>query len=57
MADLRNLLSGLGYGDVQTHLQSGNAIFTSRSANTAKLVREIEKGIKDRLGLGVRCLV
>ena len=37
MADLRELLSGLGYSGVRTHLQSGNAIFTSRSGNPAKL--------------------
>jgi len=57
MTDLRELLSGLGYSGVRTHLQSGNAIFTSRSGNPAKLAREIEKGIKDSLGLTVRCLV
>src|SRR5258708_6917935 len=57
MTDLRELLSGLGYRGVRTHLQSGNAIFTSRSGNPAKLAREIEKGIKDSLGLTVRCLV
>ena len=57
MADLRELLSGLGYGNVRTHLQSGNAIFTSRSGNPVKLAREIEKAIKDSLGLSVRCLV
>jgi uncharacterized protein (DUF1697 family) len=27
MAALRELLSGLGYGEVRTHLQSGNALF------------------------------
>lgn len=57
MADLRDLLTGLGYSDVRTHLNSGNAIFTSRNRNPVKLSREIEKGIKDRLGLSVRCLV
>ena len=57
MADLRELLSGLGFGDVRTHLQSGNVMFTSRSASTVKLARGIEKGIKDNLGLSVRCLV
>lgn len=57
MADLRELLVGLGYSDVRTHLQSGNAIFTSRSGNPVKLAREIEEGINDTLGLSVRCLV
>ena len=57
MADLRELLSGLGYGDVRTHLNSGNAVFTSRTGNPLKLAREIEKGIKDTLRLSVRCQV
>lgn len=29
MADLRAMLGSLGYGDVRTHLQSGNALFTT----------------------------
>jgi uncharacterized protein (DUF1697 family) len=29
MAKLREMLADLGYGDVSTHLQSGNAVFTS----------------------------
>jgi uncharacterized protein (DUF1697 family) len=50
MADLRELLSGLGYGDVRTHLQSGNAMLTRRSGRPEKLAREIENGIKANLG-------
>ncbi len=29
MADLRRILAELGYADAKTHLQSGNAVFTS----------------------------
>ena len=29
MADLRELLTGLGYADVRTYLQSGNAVFST----------------------------
>ena len=29
MAALRELMQGLGYADVVTHLQSGNAVFSS----------------------------
>ena len=57
MADLRELLLRLGHTDVRTHLQSGNLVFTSRGRNPDALVRPIEQGIKDRLGLSVRCLV
>ena len=57
MADLRDLLVTLGYTDVKTHLQSGNALFTSYKANPARLESEIERAFHDTLGLTVRCLV
>ena len=56
MADLRDLLSRLGYTDVRTHLQSGNAILSSPSG-PARTARRIETGILDELGMSVRCLV
>jgi uncharacterized protein (DUF1697 family) len=34
MADLRRSLEGLGFRDVRTYLQSGNAVFAAR-VNTA----------------------
>ncbi|MGC9668317.1 DUF1697 domain-containing protein [Planosporangium sp. 12N6] len=57
MADLRSLLSDLGYGDVVTHLQSGNAVFSGPDAPTATVAGRIADGIADVLGLSVRCLV
>lgn len=57
MADLRALLSGLGFTDVRTHLQSGNAIFTGPAAKPAKLAGQIEAAIQAELGMAVRCLV
>jgi uncharacterized protein (DUF1697 family) len=57
MADLRDLLVSLGYNDVRTHLQSGNAVFASPKANSARLENEIEKGFQDTLGFTVRCFV
>ncbi|MFN2451788.1 MAG: DUF1697 domain-containing protein [Candidatus Dormibacteria bacterium] len=55
MADLRDLLGRLGYTDVATHLQSGNAIFTSSSAATAAVAERIEAAVA--ADLGVRCSV
>jgi uncharacterized protein (DUF1697 family) len=57
MADLRNLLTGLGYTGVRTLLRSGNAILTGPDRPTAAVAAEIEKAIADRLGLDVRCVV
>lgn len=51
MSDLRDLLSGLGYRDVLTHLQSGNAIFTSPSAAAATAAGRIERALVRELGV------
>jgi uncharacterized protein (DUF1697 family) len=57
MADLRALLSDLGYTDVKTVLNSGNAVVTGRKADPAKQAVAIEAAITEKLGLDVRCLV
>lgn len=57
MADLRELLSGLGHGDVRTYLQSGNAVFTSASEDESALATALERAIEQRFGFGVDCLV
>jgi uncharacterized protein (DUF1697 family) len=56
MADLRRWLDGLGYADVRTHLQSGNAVFAS-DKKPAELEREIEKRLAEETGVAIRCLV
>lgn len=57
MADLRELMTGLGFTDVRTLLQSGNAVFTTRSSKPEALARRITEAIDGRLGLDVGCLV
>ncbi|WP_219412946.1 DUF1697 domain-containing protein [Pseudonocardia nigra] len=57
MADLRALLGDLGYSDVRTHLNSGNAVFTGAEADPAEHAARIATGLLDRLGLDVRCVV
>ncbi|MBC6449272.1 DUF1697 domain-containing protein [Actinokineospora xionganensis] len=54
MADFRTVLSDLGYEEVRTLLQSGNAVFTAKD-NAAKAEKRIEKALAD-LGLTTRCL-
>src|SRR5262249_12464704 len=56
MAELRELLSELGYEDVRTHLQSGNVVLAS-TASPAKLRREIESAVSKRFGLDVDVVV
>jgi uncharacterized protein (DUF1697 family) len=56
MADLRRVLEGLGYDDVTTYLNSGNATFTA--GGTAKQhADDIETVLETELGLSVRAVV
>ncbi len=57
MADLRELLEGLGYGEVRTHLQSGNAVFTAAGSSPEQLAREIEHALGEEVGLAAKVLV
>ena len=56
MADLRDVLVRLGYGDVRTYLQSGNAVFTSEAA-PATVELEIEQRMATELGVQTKVLV
>ncbi|MGC9961766.1 MAG: DUF1697 domain-containing protein [Acidimicrobiales bacterium] len=58
MADLRALLTGLGYADVATYLASGNALFsTSGDRPAASLAADMEERIAEGLGMVVRVIV
>jgi len=57
MADLRSLLEGLGYDDVRTHLQSGNAVFRTGTRSAAAVRRAVEDGIADELGMSADVVV
>ena len=56
MADLRSMLTGLGYRDVATLLQSGNAVLTA-AANPDKVAAAIERQLHADTGLTVKCVV
>jgi uncharacterized protein (DUF1697 family) len=57
MADLRALLTDLGFDDVATLLQSGNAVFSATGQTEAKLVRTLDKQVQETFGQPVRCVV
>ena len=57
MADLRELLTSLGYTDARTLLQSGNAVFTASGRTTGPIEQAIERAIADRFSFDVRVLV
>jgi uncharacterized protein (DUF1697 family) len=54
MADLRSLLEGLGYDDVRTHLQSGNAVLRTPTRSAATVEKAVERAIESELGLEVK---
>jgi uncharacterized protein (DUF1697 family) len=54
MAELRDVMTGLGWKDVRTYLQSGNAVFTTGDADPGA---RLERAVADRFGFEVRCLV
>ncbi|MET0863887.1 MAG: DUF1697 domain-containing protein [Nakamurella sp.] len=56
MADLRKMLTGLGYADVRTLLNSGNAVFRTTASET-HVTTAIEKGLADDLGVPAKVLV
>lgn len=57
MARLRELLEGLGYGEVQTHLQSGNAVFTAAGSSPERMAQEVEGTLVEEVGLAAKVLV
>jgi uncharacterized protein (DUF1697 family) len=57
MADLRELVEGLGHQNVRTHILSGNVLFESRRRDARALERELEKAIEHRFGFDVAVLV
>ena len=57
MADFRALLAGLGYTEVKTLLNSGNAVFTSSGGTAQDAAARIEKALAAKLALPVRAVV
>ncbi|MFD8914881.1 DUF1697 domain-containing protein [Streptomyces sp. NPDC059575] len=57
MADLRALLTGLGYDGVRTHLQSGQAVFSTEAREEAALEAELSKAIHEHFGFSVDVIV
>ena len=57
MADLRSLLEGLGYSDVRTHLQSGNAVFTAPTRSAVSVSRDVAAAIGTELEMDVDVVV
>lgn len=57
MAELRAVLAGLGWEDVRTYVNSGNAVFAAERRSPGELAGELEAAIAARFGFTVSCLV
>jgi uncharacterized protein (DUF1697 family) len=56
MADLRRLFVDLGHGDVRTHIQSGNVVFSSRLGE-ARLRSTIEDALATTIGVPAKVAI
>jgi uncharacterized protein (DUF1697 family) len=57
MADLRDLLTGLGYTDVATYVQSGNAVLDAATDDAGAVAAAVSAAIRDRFALEVPTVV
>lgn len=57
MAKLKETFASLGFAEVKTYLQSGNAVFQAKKTPPAKLAGEIEAAISHDFGHQVSVLV
>ena len=57
MVDLRAALSRRGFGDVESHIQSGNIRFTSSLRSAAKVEAAVEAALEELCGFTVRTIV
>jgi uncharacterized protein (DUF1697 family) len=56
MDDLRAMVTDIGGNDVQTYIQSGNAVFTSARSASA-IVKDLERAVEESLGNRVPVLI
>lgn len=57
MAELKKMLEGIGFSNVQTILASGNVVFDSAEKNLAAIKETIEKKINEVFGFQVKTII
>ena len=57
MAELKSMYESLGFGNVQTYVQSGNVVFDSEEKDVTKLRQIIETQIESAFGFSVPVLI
>ncbi|MBZ9852175.1 DUF1697 domain-containing protein [Mesorhizobium sp. CA13] len=57
MAELRAFFEDLGFCDVATYVQSGNAVFRTKEGDAAALTKQIEAAFEEKWGFHSRIMV
>jgi uncharacterized protein (DUF1697 family) len=57
MSELKLLFEDLGFWNVQTYIQSGNVIFSSKEKSSEKFEVKISSTIKNKFGFNVKVIV
>jgi len=57
MSDLKSLFEEIGFQNVETYIQSGNVIFSSKENSGEKLKSKISSGIKRKFGFDVQIVI
>jgi uncharacterized protein (DUF1697 family) len=57
MPELAAAFSDAGYGDVRTHLQSGNVLFTAKPTRSGALEDAIEPALEKRFGIPILVVI
>lgn len=57
MAELRSFFEDLGFSDVATYVQSGNAVFRAKKGDAATLAKQIEAAFEKKWGFYSRIMV
>ena len=57
MVDLRASFEAMGFTEVETYIQSGNVVFSSKPASKSELVKTIERTLSDAFGYASRIVL
>ncbi|MGH7318246.1 MAG: DUF1697 domain-containing protein [Candidatus Rokuibacteriota bacterium] len=57
MVDLQASFEAMGFTEVETYIQSGNVLFSSKPASKAKLTETIERALSDAFGYASRVVL
>jgi uncharacterized protein (DUF1697 family) len=57
MADLREVVTSLGHTEATTYIQTGNVLFSTQEADTARLAASLEEAISGRFGIRASVVV